>query len=120
MRAFDTFLRFLSLSALVLIAGMLYVQYFHQGGRPASVTVNLPPKMAVTNAAGEPLRIVGEVTLPRPPAAAPVKLKLNCKLTSMIVTQKPGMRLFGGTDWKPEREWPLEGKLECETVESTQ
>lgn len=117
----DRLFRFLSVTGLWLIAAMLYVTFFHEGGRfgsqaqPASVT--FPAKLAVTNADGAPLKIAGEVTMAQP---APVpKVRLNCKLTGSITTAQPSFRLFGG-DWKPDRDWPMAAKLECETVESTQ
>ncbi len=68
-----------------------------------------PDKLAVVNAEGVPLRIVGEVTLAKPAAAAP-KLKLNCKFTGSVTTSQPSFRMFSG-DWKPDREWPLTAKL---------
>jgi hypothetical protein len=124
MRGLDFLVRFLSFAALCAIAGMLYLQFFHEGGRgraPAApvVNVSVPPKMAVSNAGDEPLKIAGEVIVARLPAAPPQRLKLSCKFTGNLVTQKPGVRLFGSGDWKPEREWPLEATIECETMEPT-
>jgi hypothetical protein len=123
MRAFDLLFRFLSFAALCAIAGMLYVQFFHAGGRAAPpapvVNLSIPAKMAVTNAGDEPLKIMGEVTMARAPAAPQPRIKLSCKFTGNIVTQKSGVRLFGSGDWKPEREWPLEATIECEAAEPT-
>jgi hypothetical protein len=124
MRGADSMMRFLSLIALWLIAGMLYVQHFHAGQRdsakPAEVKIDCPQRFAVVNADGAPLRIAGEVTLANPPAPPPVKIKMACRLTGMITTHKPVARLFGGSEWKPEREWPVEARLDCETPERTQ
>ena len=60
------------------------------------------------------------MTLAKPPAATPSpKVRLNCKLTGAITTAQPSLRLFSDA-WKPDREWPLAAKLECETVEPVQ
>ena len=129
MAAVDRLFRFLSVAALWLIAAMVYVAFFHEGGQfklaapaaPAATTnVAFPDKLAVVNAEGVPLRIVGEVTLAKPQAAAPLpKLKLNCKFTGSVTTAQPSFRMFS-SDWKPDREWPLVAKLECETPEHNQ
>jgi hypothetical protein len=117
----DRLFRFLSVTGLWLIAAMLYVMFFHEGGlfkmraQPASAPV--PAKIAVVNADGAPLRIAGEVSFAHPPPAP--KVRLNCKLTGSITTAQPSLRLFSG-EWKPDRDWPLAAKLECETVETTQ
>ena len=117
----DRLFRFLSVTGLWLIAAMLYVAFFHEGGRMGSqaqpASVAFPAKLAVTNADGAPLKIVGEVTMAQP-APAP-KVRLNCKLTGSITTAQPSFRLFSG-EWKPDREWPLAAKLECETAEPVQ
>jgi hypothetical protein len=107
---------------------MVYVAFFHEGGQfklpaaPAAATANVtfPDKFAVVNAEGAPLKIVGEVTLAKPAQPqAPPKLKLTCKFTGSVTTSQPSFRMFSG-DWKPDREWPLTAKLECETPEQTQ
>ncbi len=130
MQAVDRLFRFLSVAALWIIAAMVYVAFFHEGGQfklaapaaPAAATANVtfPDKLAVVNAEGAPLRIVGEVTLAKPaqPQALP-KLKLTCKFTGSVTTAQPSFRMFS-SDWKPDREWPLTAKLECETPEQTQ
>jgi hypothetical protein len=122
----DRLFRFLSVAGLWLIAAMLYVLFFHEGGQlklpappPQSVNVNFPAKLAVTNADGAPLRIVGEVTLPQGAQPATPKVRLNCKLTGSITTAQPSFRLFSG-EWKPDRDWPVSAKLECETAEFQQ
>jgi hypothetical protein len=124
----DRLFRFLSVTALWLVAAMFYVAFFHEGGRwkPAAPTAAMPPpvtfpaKFAVTNADGAPLKIVGEVTMAQPaqPARMP-KVRLNCKLSGSITTAQPSLRLFSDA-WKPDRDWPLEAKLECETAEPVQ
>jgi hypothetical protein len=130
MQPIDRLFRFLAVTALWLIAGMIYVLFFHEGGRlnpdmlarpqPPAPAINFPAKFAVTNAEGEPLRIAGEVTLARPERPQPSpKVRLSCKLSGAITTAAPSFRIFSG-EWKPDREWPLNAKLECETVEQTQ
>lgn len=123
----DRLFRFLSVTALWLIAAMVYVAFFHEGGlwKPgaqatAAPIVNFPAKLAVVNADGSPLKIVGEVSLAQPakPPPAP-KVRLNCKLSGAITTSQPSLRIFSDA-WKPDREWPLNAKLECETVEPVQ
>ena len=120
----DRLFRFLSVTALWLVAAMLYVAFFHEGGqwKPGqqgqTASAAIPAKFAVVNADGQPLKIVGEVTLAKPSAPAP-KVRLNCKLTGAITTAQPSLRLFSDA-WKPDREWPLAAKLECETVEPVQ
>jgi hypothetical protein len=129
MPAVDRLFRFLSVTALWLIAAMIYLAFFHEGGQfklaapatpaaPANVT--FPDKLAVINADCAPLKIVGEVTVAQPakPQPAP-KLKLNCKLAGSITTAQPSFRMFS-SEWKPDRDWPLNAKLECETVEHNQ
>jgi hypothetical protein len=127
MQAVDRLFRFLSVAALWLIAAMLYVHYFHEGGRfklaaaqpqpvPQPVQVKFPDKFAVVNGDGAPLKIVGEVSMA--PQAAP-KVRLTCKLSGSITTAQPSFSLFRG-EWKPDRDWPLEAKLECQTVEPVQ
>ena len=124
MHQVDRLFRFLSVSGLWFVAGMLYVAFFHEGGRFAApgqpATVAFPAKLAVVNADGAPLKIAGEVTMAKPagPTAAP-KVRLTCKLTGSITTAQPSFRLFSG-EWKPDRDWPLAAKLECETVEPVQ
>ena len=120
----DRLFRFLSVTALWLVAAMIYVALFHEGGQwkpiiqaAAPPPVAFPAKLAVVNADGAPLKIVGEVTMAQP--AAPPKVRLNCKLTGAITTAQPSLRLFSDA-WKPDREWPLAAKLECETVEPVQ
>ena len=123
----DRLFRFLSVVALWLIAAMVYLAFFHEGGRlklaappaPPPPVISFPAKFAVTNAEGEPLKISGEVTLAKPPQTQQPKLKLNCKLSGAITTAQPSFRMFS-SDWKPDREWPLNAKLECETVEHNQ
>jgi hypothetical protein len=122
----DRLFRFLSVTALWLVAAMIYVAFFHEGGQwkpaapAAAPAVNFPAKLAVVNADGAPLKIVGEVMLAQPPTPAPApKLRLNCKLTGALTTAQPSLRLFSDA-WKPDREWPLNAKLECETVEPVQ
>lgn len=131
MPAVDRLFRFLTVTALWLIAAMIYVAFFHEGGQfklsapatappaaPANVT--FPAKFAVTNADGEPLKIAGEVTMvpPAKPQTTP-KVRLNCKLTGSITTAQPSFRMFS-SEWKPDRDWPVSAKLECETVELNQ
>ncbi len=120
MRGIESMMRFLSLIALWLIAGMIYVQHFHRGGlgsgKPPEVKVEFPQRLAVVNADGAPLKVSGEVTLANPAAPA-ARLKMACKFTGVVTTHKPIARLFGGAEWKPEREWPVEARLECETAE---
>lgn len=122
MHAVDRLFRFLSVTGLWLIAAMLYVTFFHEGGqfKPAAQSAqptSFPAKLAVVNADGAPLKIAGEVTMAQP---APLpKVRLNCKLTGSITTAQPSFRLFGG-EWRPDRDWPLAAKLECETVEPQQ
>ena len=116
----DRLFRFLTVIALWLVAGMLYVAFFHQGGQfkmPGQAASAMPAKIAVVNADGAPLRIAGEVMLTRAPAAP--KVRLNCKLSGSITTAQPSLRLFSDA-WKPDRDWPLEAKLECETAEPVQ
>ena len=119
----DRLFRFLSVTGLWLVAAMLYVAFFHEGGKFSAPgqAVTFPAKLAVVNADGAPLKISGEVTLAKPPApSAPVpKVRLNCKLTGSITTAQPSFRLFSG-EWKPDREWPLTGQIECETQEPVQ
>jgi len=122
----DRLFRFLSVTALWLIAAMVYVAFFHEGGlwkpgtQAASAPVNFPAKLAVINADGQPLRIAGEVSLAQPAKPAPQpKVRLNCKLTGAITTSQPSLRIFSDA-WKPDREWPLNAKLECESVEPVQ
>ena len=122
----DRLFRFLSVTALWLVAAMLYVAFFHEGGqwKPGqqgqTASAAIPAKFAVVNADGQPLKIVGEVTLAKPSAPAPApKVRLNCKLTGALTTAQPSLRLFSDA-WKPDREWPLNAKLECETVEHNQ
>lgn len=132
MLAVDRLFRFLTVTALWLIAGMVYVAFFHEGGQfklaapaapppPAPApTIAFPAKFAVINADGAPLRIAGEVTLARPAQPEPrPRVRLTCKLTGAITTSAPSFRMFS-SDWKPDREWPLDAKLECETVEPNQ
>ncbi len=127
MHAVDRLFRFLSVTGLWLIAAMLYVAFFHEGGRFQPGTqaapgpaVSFPAKFAVTNADGAPLKIVGEVSLAQPAQPAPVpKVRLNCKLTGSITTAQPSLRLFSDA-WKPDRDWPMAAKLECETAEPVQ
>jgi hypothetical protein len=123
----DRLFRFLSVTALWLVAAMIYVAFFHEGGqwKPVAQTsapppVTFPAKFAVTNADGAPLRIVGEVTMAQPakPAPAP-KVRFTCKFSGTMTTAQPSLRLFSDA-WKPDREWPLDAKLECETVEPVQ
>jgi hypothetical protein len=124
MHAVDRLFRFLTVTALWLIAAMIYVAFFHEGGlwKPGTQTASapIPAKFAVVNADGQPLRIVGEVSLAQPakPTPAP-KVRLNCKLTGAITTSQPSLRIFSDA-WKPDREWPLAAKLECETAEPVQ
>jgi hypothetical protein len=126
MQSVDRLFRFLSVTGLWLIAAMLYVLFFHEGGRfklaaqPQPAQVAFPAKLAVTNADGEPLKVSGEMTLARPaqPQAAP-KVRLNCKLTGSITTAQPSFRMFS-SEWKPDRDWPVNAKLECETAEPVQ
>ena len=122
----DRLFRFLSVTALWLVAAMLYVAFFHEGGQwkpvaqTAAPAVTFPAKLAVVNADGAPLKIVGEVTLAQPPQAArPPKVRLTCKFSGTMTTAQPSLRLFSDA-WKPDREWPIEAKLECETVEPVQ
>lgn len=121
MHAVDRLFRFLSVTALWLIAAMLYVAFFHEGGLPGITArptgATLPGKIAVTNADGAPLKIAGEVSLAQPMPAP--KARLNCKLTGSITTAQPSLRIFSDA-WKPDRDWPLTAKLECETVEPVQ
>ena len=113
----DRLFRFLSVTGLWLIAAMLYVAFFHEGGRLNSRaqpgTAAFPAKLAVVNAEGAPLKIVGEVTM------AQAKVKLTCRFTGSITTAQPSLRLFSG-EWKPDRDWPMAAKLECETAEPQQ
>jgi hypothetical protein len=130
----DRLFRFLTVIALWLIAAMIYVAFFHEGGQfklaapasapasPAQVTANVafPDKLAVVNADGAPLRIVGEVTLAKPATPQPLpKLKLTCRFTGSVTTAQPSFRMFS-SEWKPDREWPLNAKLECESLELNQ
>ena len=122
----DRLFRFLSVTALWLVAGMLYVAFFHEGGQwkpmaqAAAPPVAFPAKLAVVNAEGVPLRIAGEVTLAQPAKPAPLpKLRLTCKFSGTMTTAQPSLRLFSDA-WKPDREWPIDAKLECETVEPVQ
>lgn len=123
----DRLFRFLSVTALWLVAAMLYVAFFHEGGqwKPVAQSATPPPitfpaKLAVVNADGAPLRIAGEVTLAQPQQAARTpKLRLNCKFSGTMTTAQPSLRLFSDA-WKPDREWPIDAKLECETVEPVQ
>jgi hypothetical protein len=130
MLAVDRLFRFLTVTALWLIAAMIYVAFFYQGGQfklaapaappPVVPKIAFPAKFAVTNAEGQPLRIAGEVTLAKPPQPAALpKLRFNCKFTGTITTAQPSLNLFS-SDWKPDREWPMGAKLECETVEINQ
>lgn len=129
MHSVDRLFRFLSVTALWLVAAMIYVAFFHEGGQfkfsssstqADGVKVTFPDRLAVTNADGAPLKIAGEVTMARPSPAAPApKVRLNCKLTGSITTAQPSFRIFSG-EWKPDREWPVNAKLECETVEPVQ
>ena len=128
MPAVDRLFRFLAVTALWLIAAMFYVAFFHEGGQfklassspPADVKVTFPDKLAVVNADGSPLRIVGEVTMAKPSQTGPApKVRLNCRLTGSVTTAQPSFRIFSG-EWKPDREWPLSAKLECETQEPVQ
>ena len=135
MPAVDRLFRFLTVTALWLIAAMFYVAFFHEGGQfklaapaasapsgPAQVTANVsfPDKIAVVNSDGTPLKIAGEVSLAKPAQPpAPPKLKLACRLTGALTTAQPSFRMFS-SEWKPDREWPLNAKLECETVEHNQ
>lgn len=124
----DRLFRFLSVTALWLVAAMIYVAFFHEGGqwKPVAQTAAAPPpvtfpaKFAVVNADGAPLKIVGEVTLAQPakPAPAP-KVRLTCKFSGAMTTAQPSLRLFSDA-WKPDREWPIDAKLECETAEPVQ
>jgi hypothetical protein len=126
MHSVDRLFRFLSVTALWLIAAMVYVAFFHEGGQfklsssspQAEVKVAFPDKLAVVNADGSPLKIVGEVTMAKPSQTAP-KVRLNCKLTGSITTAQPSFRIFSG-EWKPDRDWPVSAKLECETQEPVQ
>ncbi len=122
----DRLFRFLSVTALWLVAAMIYVAFFHEGGQwkptiqTAAAPVTFPGKLAVVNAEGAPLKIVGEVTLAQPAQPARgLKVRLNCKLTGTMTTAQPSLRLFSDS-WKPDREWPIDAKLECETVEPVQ
>ncbi len=127
MHAVDRLFRFLSVTALWLIAAMVYVAFFHEGGQwkpgaqaASAPAVNFPAKLAVTNADGVPLKIVGEVSFAQPAKPPPTpKVRLNCKLTGSITTAQPSLRLFSDA-WKPDRDWPLAAKLECETAEPVQ
>lgn len=128
MHSLDRLFRFLSVTALWLIAAMVYVAFFHEGGQfklassgtPAEVKVAFPDKLAVVSVDGAPLKIVGEVTMARPSPAAPApKVRLTCKLTGSITTAQPSFRIFSG-EWKPDRDWPVNAKLECETQEPVQ
>jgi hypothetical protein len=123
----DRLFRFLSVTALWLVAAMIYVAFFHEGGQwkptiqtAAPPPVTFPAKLAVVNADGTPLKIAGEVTLAQPGRQAQTpKVRLNCKLTGALTTSQPSLRLFSDA-WKPDREWPIDAKLECETVEPVQ
>ena len=134
MPAVDRLFRFLTVIALWLIAAMIYVAFFHEGGQfklaapatppttPAAVTANVtfPDKLAVVNADGAPLKISGEVTLAKPATPPPMpKVKIACRLTGALTTAQPSFRMFS-SEWKPDREWPLNARLECETVELNQ
>lgn len=128
MHAVDRLFRFLTVMGLWLIAAMVYVAFFHEGGlwKPgtqaaAAPVINFPAKVAVVNADGSPLKVAGEVTLAQPqrPAQPAPKVRLNCKLTGAITTAQPSLRIFSDA-WKPDREWPLAAKLECETAEPVQ
>ena len=131
MLAVDRLFRFLTVTALWLIAAMVYVAFFYEGGQfklaapatpppPPAPKIVFPAKFAVTNADGQPLKIAGEVTIAKPaqPAQRP-KLRFTCKLTGSITTAQPSLNLFS-SEWKPDREWPMGAKLECETVELNQ
>jgi hypothetical protein len=115
MHTVDRLFRFLSVTGLWLVAAMLYVAFFHEGGRLNSQAQPgaFPAKFAVVNAEGAPLKIAGEVTM------APPKVKLSCRLTGSITTAQPSFRLFSG-EWRPDRDWPMAAKLECETMEPQQ
>jgi len=117
----DRLFRFLQITALWLIAAMVYVAFFHEGGKlgqqASTASTTLPAKIAVVNADGTPLKVTGEVSLAQPLSAP--KVRLNCKLTGSITTAQPSLRLFSG-EWKPDRDWPLAAKLECETAEPVQ
>ncbi len=133
MQSVDRLFRFLTVIALWLIAGMVYVAFFHEGGQfklaaaappppaqPPPPAIVFPAQFPVTNADGQPLRITGEVSLAKPAAPQPApRLKISCKLRGAIVTAQPSFRLFSG-DWKPDREWPLDAKIDCETVDHSQ
>lgn len=127
MHAVDRLFRFLAVTGLWLIAAMIYVAFFHEGGlwKPGTqgqaASAAIPAKFAVVNADGQPLKIVGEVSLAQPARPAPPapKVRLNCKLTGSITTAQPSLRIFSDA-WKPDREWPLAAKLECETAEPVQ
>ncbi len=125
MHAVDRLFRFLTVMGLWLIAAMVYVAFFHEGGlwKPGTQAASaaIPAKFAVVNADGQPLKIVGEVSLAQParPAQPAPKVRLNCKLTGAITTAQPSLRIFSDA-WKPDREWPLAAKLECETAEPVQ
>lgn len=126
MPAVDRMFRFLSVTALWLIAAMIYVAFFHEGGKfklaappaPPPPAIAFPAKFAVTNAEGEPLKIAGEVTLANPAPTPAPKVKFNCKFTGSITTAQPSFRMFS-SEWKPDRDWPMSANLECETLEST-
>ncbi len=142
MHAVDRLLQFLTVTGLWLVAAMLYVAFFHDGGmmrrddaKPATVaappappappapapqvTVSFPASMAVVNAEGTPLRIVGEVSVPQlAKPAPPPRFKIVCRFAGNITTSQPSLRLFSG-DWKPDREWPVAARIECETLEPT-
>lgn len=125
----DRLFRFLSVTALWLVAAMIYVAFFHEGGQwkpvaqtaaPPPPPVTFPAKFAVVNADGAPLKIAGEVTLAQPARPAPLpKLRLTCKFSGTMTTAQPSLRLFSDA-WKPDREWPIDAKLECETAEPVQ
>src|SRR5262245_9158812 len=104
MHAVDRLFRFLSVTGLWLIAAMLYVMFFHEGGRfgdtkaaSAPPPPALPTKFAVYNADGAPLKIAGEVTM-APQARGPApKLRVTCKLAGMITTASPSLRF--SSEW---------------------
>lgn len=129
LQSIDRLFRFLTVTALWLIAAMVYVAFFHEGGQfkptaaapppPPPPAIKFPEKFAVTNADGAPLKIAGEVTMKAEARTPAPKVRLNCKLSGAITTAQPSFRMFG-SEWKPDREWPVNAKLECETAEPVQ
>ena len=123
MRAIDRLFLFLAFAGIWALAGMFYLQHFHEGGRAraaAPVTVTFPAKIAVENAPGTALRVANAESGPLKVAteAAPppaLTLKLDCRVVGKLETQKPGVTLFGSGRWEPQREWPLAATLECKT-----